>query len=113
MPIIDVEHSSFIDLTMDDSTTALAHVVCYTMNSPPTTVVWKRDGKIIDVGADEFATLQIVVDHRNSHYRNVLVITDVFDIMGNITYTCEIENMIGSTDYSITIDITGNIGVCI
>lgn len=107
-PSIDVAMSGYTDLTSDSHTTALAQIECYTINSPPTKVIWKKNGDIIDVEMDKYTALQVVIDRRNSHYQNILMIRDVLDIMGNFTFTCEIENSAGSAHHSVSIDIPGN-----
>ena len=92
---------------MDPDSPFVVIVECYTMNSPPTIVTWKRDGVEIDVMGDHYNTLQIAVDRVNYHYRNILLIKSVLGIMGEHTFTCEIENSGGSTYHSIDIDIPG------
>ena len=106
---IDAAMSGYTDLTSNSQTTALAQIECYTLNSPPTTVIWKKDGDVIDVEMDKYTAMQIVIDRRSSHYQNILLIRDVFDIMGNFTFTCEIENNAGSTHHSVNIDMAGNL----
>ena len=101
--------SGYTDLTSNSQTTALTQIECYTLNSPPTTVIWKKDGDVIDVETDKYTAMQIVIDRRSSHYQNILLIRDVFDIMGNFTFTCEIENKAGSTHHSVSIDMAGNL----
>ena len=108
-PSIDAAMSGYTDLTSNSQTTALAQIECYTLNSPPTTVIWKKDGDIIDVEMDKYTAMQIVIDRRSSHYQNILLIRDVFNIMGNFTFTCEIENNAGSTHHSVNIDMAGNL----
>ena len=106
--MINVLLSGHTDITMDHETSALAKVECYTMNSPPTIVTWKRDGVVIDtIESSHYRTLQIVVDRREFHYRNILLIGNVLDIMGNHTFTCEIHNDAGSTHHSAHIEIPG------
>ena len=107
-PSIDVAMSGYTDLTHDSHTTALAQIECYTTNSPPTTVIWKKDSDVIDVETNRYTALQIVIDRRNSHYQNILMIRDIWDIMGSSTFTCEIENSAGSIHHSVSIDIAGN-----
>ena len=99
--------SGYKDLTSDRFTPDLAQIQCYTVNSTPTTVVWKKDGDVIDLHTDKYTTMQFVTDRRNSHYLNILFIKDVFDIMGNATFTCKVENIAGSTQHNIGVDIAG------
>ena len=106
-PRINALLSAYTDLTMDADSPALARLECHTMDSPPTTVTWKRDGVAIDAGSSEYKALQIVVDRENSHYRNILYIVGAFEIMGSHNFTCEIENIAGSTTHTIAIDIPG------
>ena len=83
----------------------MAEIECYTMNSPPTHVVWLRNGEEIEPN-ESYETLQVVVDRRNSHYRNILVVRDVLGVM-NVSYTCNISNSAGSTQHNVTIDLPG------
>ena len=106
-PSVDVSLSGYTDLTEDSSTTALVQVECYTVNSPPTTVVWKRDGQVINTRSDTYETLQVVADRIDSHYRNVLLLHNVSDVVGDHIYTCEIENVVGSTSHNISINFQG------
>ena len=108
-PSINVLRSGYTDLTMDADSPAFVEVDCYTMHFPPTTVTWKRDGMEIDLCSKHYQTEQIVVDRINSHYRNILLIQNVFDIIGNHTFTCEIQNSAGSTYHGVTIDLPGTV----
>lgn len=106
-PTIDTSLSGYTDQSRDNSTTAMAQFECYTTDSTPTTVIWKRNGEMINIDGDKYATMQVVTDRRNTHYRNILIVRDVFGVIGNFTYSCEIENTAGSTRHSISIDIPG------
>ena len=101
--------SGYTDLTMDADSPAFVEVECYTMNFPPTTVTWKRDGVEIDISRNFYQTAQTIVDRINSHYRNFLLIQNVFEIMGNHTFACEIQNSAGSTYYSVNFDFPGTV----
>lgn len=105
-PAIDILFSGYTDLTNNNDTTAMAEIECYTMNSPPTHVVWLKNGEEIELHDDNYETLQVVTDRRNSHYQNILVVRDVLGVM-NVTYTCKITNSAGSTQHNITIDLPG------
>ena len=94
-------------MTRDSSTTAMAVIECYTTGSPPTNVVWQRNGKVVDVDGENYETMQIVIDRRNSHYRNNIIISDTFGVIGNLTYTCEISNFAGVTAHNININLSG------
>ena len=108
-PSINVLRSGYTDLTMGADSPAFVEVECYTMHFPPTTITWKRDGMDIDLSSNYYQRAQIVVDRINSHYRNTLLIQNVFDIIGNHTFTCEIQNSAGSTYHSVTIDLPGTL----
>ena len=104
---INTSLSGYTDLTEDNTITDLVQIECHTMNSPPTSVIWMRDEDVINAWDDDYETLQIVIDRINSHYRNILILRNIFDIVGYHVYTCEIENSAGFIIHNISIDIQG------
>ena len=107
-PSIDVSLSGYTDLTMDSNTTVLAIIQCYTTISPPTSIVWKRNGLALHTNGNKYDTLQIVSDYNRSHYQNMLLVKDVLWILENVTYTCEISNSVGEVSHNITARASGN-----
>ena len=82
----------------------MAQLECYTTHSPPTTVVWMRNGDVIDVDDD---SVHIVANHRHSHYRNELLVMNVTSIISDNIFTCTINNSRGSISHDIPTNLTG------
>ena len=72
-------------------------VYCRTSSSPPTTVVWSRDGVKVPVDGVKYETHQSVTNHGYSYYQNVLIVRDIIGIRGSPRYTCSVTNVAGST----------------
>ena len=85
----------------------MAVIECFTTGSPPTNVVWQRNGEVVDVDGDYYETMQIVTNRRNSHYRNILVVNDVVSVIGSLTFTCVISNWYGSVSLNDTTNVSG------
>ena len=81
--------------------------MCRTKYSPPTNVIWRRDGVAIDVDGDRYQMTQTVTDRGNSYYDNVLLIRNAVHLAGTHTYTCFISNSAGSTSTNIQTTMTG------
>lgn len=96
---------------MDNNTAGLAQIECYTTQSPATNVTWMRNGELLTIDGVKYDTMQIVTDRIDSSYRNILVMNDVLSIVGNLTFSCIISNLNGSTSLNIPTDITGTVYV--
>lgn len=96
---------------MDNNTTGLAQIECYTTRSPATNVTWMRNGELLTTDGVNYDTMQIVTDRINSSYRNILVVNDVLSIVGNSTFSCIISNLNGNTSLDIPTNVTGNLYV--
>ena len=103
------DYSGFTDLTKDNSTSLMAALVCYTAQTPPTNIVWLRNGEEIDIDGVMYDSEQIVVDRINSHYRNILLVKEVKNIIGNLTFSCNVSNSYGSSSLDISTSLSGNI----
>ena len=108
-PVINGDDSGFTDLTKDNSTSTMAELVCYTTNAPPTNIVWLRDGEEIDIDGVTYDSHQMVVDRINSHYRNILLVKEVKNIIGNLTFTCRVSNLYGSASFDIFTHVSGTV----
>ena len=62
-------------------------LMCISRDNPATTVIWKRNGVVIN--DDGYKKIQIIIDGK---YQNQLI--GIFDIAGVI---CQVSNSIGSS----------------
>ena len=85
----------------------MAQLECYTTQSPPTSVVWMRNGDAIDVDGVSYDSIQIVANRRLSHYQSVLLVMNVTNIIGENIFTCTINNSRGSISHDIPTNLTG------
>ena len=92
---------------MDPNNDAMAEIVCYTSNTPPTTVVWRKSGEVIDADETAYDSLQVVVDRVDSHYRNILVVKEITSIIGDQTFTCNVSNLYGSVPFTVSTNLSG------
>lgn len=84
----------------------MVEFICISDNSPPTNVTWLRNGKKVDSlrGYD----MNVAVRNRRTYqFANSLTVTEVAGIMGNITYTCIVQNRFGCDSQNISFDNTG------
>ena len=91
-----IYESGYSNRIEDETTDALVTVYCLTSSSPPTTVVWSRDGVKVPVDGVKYETHQSVIDRRNSYYRNLLIVRDTIGITHRPTYICSVTNVAGS-----------------
>ena len=92
---------------------------CMSTNSVATTVTFKwgnstvgplRDGESMERDGITYQLTQTVTDRAQSTYRNVLVINQsLADIIGPITFTCSVENTIGTSPTSQPLTIIGEL----
>ena len=92
---------------MDPNSEAMAEIVCYTSNTPPTTVVWMKSGEVIDADETAYDSLQVVVDRVDSHYRNILVVKEITSNIGDLTFTCNVSNLYGSVLFTVSTNLSG------
>ena len=103
--------SGYTDFSRDNSIATmnlLGTIICSTYYSPPTNVIWKRDGVRVPLDGDRYEMIQTVTDRSSSYYDSVLHIRDAIGLAGNHTYTCSISNYVGSTYKAIPTNMTGN-----
>ena len=87
----------------------LGSLECLTQYSPPTNVIWLRDGVRVHVDGERYEMIQSVIERQSySRYRNTLLIRDAADLVGVHTYTCTITNSAGRTSRSINTRLEGN-----
>ena len=85
----------------------LAAYTCYTTGSPPTTVSWIRNNAPLIIDDIRYSTMQIVINRSNSSYKNVLLVYNLTDILGDPVFRCSVHNAGGSTFGDIREGLTG------
>ena len=80
-------------------------LTCTSTGSPPTTIMWQKDGHNITVDGSKFKLARSIVNRRASIYDNILTIDDEYaNLLG--TFSCRVENEFGSS-YTKTVDAVG------
>lgn len=75
---------------------AFATYTCFTKNSPPTYVSWTRDNVSLVIDDIHYGTMQVVTNQYSSSYKNILLVYDITEMLGNSTYRCLISNAGGN-----------------
>jgi hypothetical protein len=74
--------------------------------TPPTQVVWERDGERIYFNDTTYHSNQVLLNRTTSTYNNTLTINaTIEDVIGE--YSCSVMNSIGSSE-TLTTTIAGN-----
>ena len=104
--ITDPPDVSTMDYQLTDSSHTLS---CVSSGSPPTHVIWERDGEKIyfnDSSYDSYHSNQVLLDRVTSTYNNTLTINaTIEDVVGE--YSCTVVNSIGSSE-TITRAVRGD-----
>ena len=75
---------------------------CVSYNSPPTNVIWERDGKRIYFNDTSYQSSQILMNRTTSAYNNTLTINaTIEDVIGE--YSCTVSNDLGSSYETTTV----------
>ncbi len=71
---------------------------CYSQNSPPTHVIWKKDGKQLSLSnSTDYKMSQNLLDRVNSSYLSTLSMDGVLDdVVGE--YSCTVTNTLGTSN---------------
>ena len=73
---------------------------CVSYDSPPTEVIWERDGERIyfnDTSSDVYHSNQVLLNRTTSAYNNTLTINaTIEDVRGD--YSCTVLNSVGQSD---------------
>ena len=101
------EETGYSDLTLDPNTTNMAQLACLSVNTPPTHVTWFRNGEEIEIDGLMYDSVQIVTDRFNSHYKTVLVVKQVINIIGELHFSCVLSNFGGNTSFAIPTNVSG------
>jgi hypothetical protein len=68
-------------------------LTCISTGSPATTVIWRRNGVIINTDGDVYEREQMLIIHYYFEYHNQLIIIDsTLSIAG---VTCQVSNTLG------------------
>ena len=98
--------SSYQDFYSSNITSPLAELRCQSQESTPTSVIWYRNGRNVNLH-NGYEQTSVVLNRRNFGYDNILRVYDIRGILGNNTYTCSVQNVIGRDIEIIHMDNTG------
>ncbi len=79
-------------------------LTCTSTTSPPTTVVWSKDGRTLTTDEGFYTFSQVLIERRWSTYNNILSMSLAVDpdtVAG--TYTCRVGNIFGYAYSSLEI----------
>ncbi len=81
-------------------------LTCTSTGSPPTNIVWKKDGSIIAIDGSVFKLTQTILDRKSSTYESILMIDKQYvELLG--VFTCTVYNSFGvSETETITLEGT-------
>ena len=80
---------------------SLSTLTCTSTGSPPTNVIWMKDGETLITNGTTYSLTQTLVDRVTSTYNNTLTIEARFaDIIGE--YSCKVGNSIGTSNVQET-----------
>ena len=78
-------------------------LTCTSTGSPATNVEWMKDGQPLTVEGI-YSQAQTVIDRAASTYNNMLVINDKEGNIVGHTYTCSVDNVVGSDKQNLKIE---------
>ena len=92
--ILAAPYSSGLEYTLTDN--SLHKLTCDSYNTPPTQVVWEKDGEVIPSNSTFYQFSQKLVNRTTAAYRNTLTMNATFEeVVGE--YACTVVNSIGSS----------------
>ena len=70
---------------------------------------WLRNGELLSLDGHDYEMTHELIDRRDSHYGNNLVIRDVFGLLNSPVYTCRIASgdLLRSRNVTVNIDLSG------
>lgn len=98
--------TSYQDFYSSNITSPLAEIRCQSQYSTPTSVIWYRNGRNVNFH-NGYKQSSVVLNRKSFAYDNILRVYDIHGILGNNTYTCSIQNVIGQDIEIIHMDNTG------
>ena len=90
--------------------TSILALECRSKNSIPTNVTWLMNDTVVDISHSFYQTMQIVdaqYSRTGSYFRNILIVNDLLEALGNPTYTCLVENTFGNDSEDIAVHKEG------
>ena len=90
--------------------TSILTLECRSKNSIPTNVIWLMNDTVVDISQPFYQTMQIVdaqYSRTGSYFRNILIVNDLLEALGNPTYTCIVENTFGKDSEDIAVHKEG------
>ena len=87
--------------------TSILTLECRSKYSIPTNVTWLMNDTVVDISQPFYQTMQIVDARYSSYFRNILIVNDLLEALGNPTYTCLVENSFGNDSEDIVVHKDG------
>lgn len=78
-------------------------LTCTSTGSPATNIEWMKDGQLLTIEG-VYSETQTIVDRAAATYDNVLIIDDKDSNVFGSTYTCSVNNVLGSDKQSLKIE---------
>ena len=78
-------------------------ISCVSCDTPPTNVIWERDGKRIYFNDTSYQSSKMLMNRTTSAYNNTLTINaTIEDVIGE--YSCTVSNDLGTCNCNISVE---------
>ena len=82
---------------------------CLSSLSPPTEVIWEKDGEVINSSSNDYHFTQTILNRITSTYDNTLVFNGTIeDVVGE--YSCTVVNSLGKSN-TLTKSVKGTVNL--
>ena len=101
--LVLIEQPSVTNLTVSLGGDIPFQLSCFSQDSPPTEVIWEKDGQRIHLNGskDGYRMTQVVMDRLTSSYVSSLTMDGMLDdVVGE--YSCTVVNSLGSSNTTNT-----------
>ena len=94
----------YIRKQFQTATNILITVHCNIQYHLSSFITWQRNGKVIEIDGEKYASLQTMTNRESSYSQYTLVVRDIAGVLERPTYTCTVGNAAGNRSRSITFD---------